>query len=131
MSEGQLTIAKLVKQLPEDQVDLVWRSRLNERLRAKMEAASRRRRLVAWVLRPALGLSVAAAIFLFAISGPRPQQTAPPVNDSSSGALEAALVDAYHSDVASDEITPPQAPAPTPRNDSTYDPYTVDTSGGI
>jgi len=127
-SDSQLMVAKLVKDLPQDQVDLVWRSNLNEKLRVAASAAARRRLVTNWVLRPALGLSLAGAVFLVVLSGPR--TSAPPTRQVGGPGIEAALVNAYHADSVTDEVSPAE-PAQNVNADSTYDPYSVDNPNGI
>jgi len=91
-SEAQRQAAEWVRGLPEEDVpSLAWRSALNESVRVEAERRARKRwRLT--LLRPALGLAMAAslAIVLFA---PRPAPKSAPVGSR----LEAGLI-ALHED---------------------------------
>lgn len=96
----QLAVRKMVKELSDEPVSLVWRSDLNERLRVAAVAQKRRSRIV-WIWRPALGLglaSVLAVTFLFSHNGP---QALP--SKKSSG-VEAALLQAHRENVAADDL---------------------------
>lgn len=66
----QQLMAQAVKRMPEDQVDLAWRSALNERLlqESRQHRAARRRMSLFW--RP-MGLAAAAGAFALALLLPR------------------------------------------------------------
>jgi hypothetical protein len=71
--ESLQTIGSLVRDLPEDVPSMAWRSALNERILA--EAPKPRRAIWGWMLRPAVGLSVAAALAAVVIFRPAPSAT--------------------------------------------------------
>jgi hypothetical protein len=60
-SEAQLQIRQAVRAMPEDTVSMAWRSELNQRVVAGIQAKQKKRRF-AWILSPALGLGVAGAL---------------------------------------------------------------------
>jgi hypothetical protein len=60
-SAPQVAIRDAVGGLREDTVSMAWRSVLNEKLVAKVQATQRRRRFT-WIVSPALGLGLAGAI---------------------------------------------------------------------
>ena len=60
-SAPQAAIRDAVGGLREDTVSMAWRSELNQKLVAKVQATQRRRRFT-WILSPALGLGIAGAL---------------------------------------------------------------------
>lgn len=100
-SPGQLQIMQLVKAMPEEPVNLAWRSALNEKLMASVETRRRKRR-VAWFLSPALGIGVASvfAVVLFT----KPQMTSPQTPSEGAG-IEAKLVAAHQDAIQYGEVT--------------------------
>lgn len=91
-SAGQRQMRQLVQSMPDEQVSMAWRSALNQRVMANVEAKRKKRR-AAWFLSPALGLGLAGALaFVFIARTP----TAPPEHSSQSS-IEAKLV-ATHQD---------------------------------
>lgn len=93
-SEGQLQIQQAVRTMPEETVSMAWRSELNEKLVAGIQAKHKKRRF-AWVLSPALGLGLAGALAVVLMT-----KTTPPVDGPitpNQPALEDSLV-ATHQD---------------------------------
>jgi hypothetical protein len=64
---SQLAVAQMVSELPQEEPSLAWRSALSERIHTVAKARERKRR-VALIFRPALGLSLGAAMALAFIS---------------------------------------------------------------
>lgn len=60
-SEGHLQIQQVLRQMPEESVNMSWRSELNEKLISTIQTKQRKRRF-AWILSPALGLGLAGAL---------------------------------------------------------------------
>ena len=99
-SVGQQAIKGMVKSLPEDTLSMAWRSSLNEKL---LEAAAKKRkkqRLV-WVLRPALGLSLACALAVVVMFQPLGHKSMP-VPDRG---LESAIMSDHHNSVLLNEVS--------------------------
>lgn len=110
-SPAQRAVRDAVRQLPDEELSMAWRSSLNERLRAESAVQKRATRRWHLALRPALGLGMAcalAAVVTFRLgSGPTSTPT-PAVLDSE---LEAALFSAHrqvvgHADVAGTGLLP-------------------------
>lgn len=98
-SEGQELIRNMVKAVPEETVNLAWRSSLNEKLVAAVEAKQRRRR-VAWFLSPALGLGLAGALAIVMFT--TPSNTSSKVSHRN---LEATLVADHRDNVRYTDVT--------------------------
>lgn len=100
---------QVVRDLPQDDLSMVWRSGLNERLRAVAEAKRKRRLWINWALKPAVGLgaATAATFVMFALTMHTPttkshaiegllveehrrSSTLPLVSEVGAGALDAA-----------------------------------------
>lgn len=103
------TLRQVVRDLPQDDLSMAWRSGLNEQLRAIAEVKRKRRLWVNWALKPALGLgATSAAMFvMFAstmhtpttksttiegllVEEHRRSSTLPLVSEVGAGALDAA-----------------------------------------
>lgn len=54
-------VSQVVKELPEEQVSLVWRSELNQKI-AAMAGKRRRAMLLSWMWKPAVGMAVCTAL---------------------------------------------------------------------
>ncbi len=95
----QSQLRKLVRELPEESVSMVWRSALNEKLMA-IAAYQRKRRRVIWVLRPALGIGLAGvmALTFVVIRGTHE------VPKSHRASVEAALVGVHRDAVLADDV---------------------------
>lgn len=61
VSERQVRISELVREMPDEEPQLAWRSELSARLYATAARRSKGQRL-SWLLRPALGVGAAAAL---------------------------------------------------------------------
>jgi len=92
-SPGQLGVRQLVGQLPEDVPNLVWRSRLNERL-AQSQQQSRRRRLVLRVKWGGFAATAGLAATMGLILLSRPAIT-PALDVSQEPGIEAAMITAH------------------------------------
>jgi hypothetical protein len=96
-------IAKLVRNLPEDDPSMAWRSALNERL---IEAARRRKVRRSWarIWVPAAGLgtsaAIAASVFFLWVGVPS-REVAPELS------LEASMVSAHRDNVRFSELAGP------------------------
>ena len=88
-SDGQQQVRQLVSGLPEDTLSMAWRSSLNEKLMQNAKQ-NRRRQLLTWTLRPALGLGL-AGIFAFVVMF-RASTVSEPAPVHKTNQLEAALV---------------------------------------
>ncbi len=95
LSERGENVRGWVKELPDDEPSLVWRSALNERLRA--EVPHRRR---PWILYPTWGVAAAGLLVLLVwTSRPQPVQNVP-----AGPSLEAVMVSVHRESVRSSEI---------------------------
>jgi len=92
-STGQLQVRQLVQSMPDEPVSMAWRSSLNERVMASIEAKRRKRR-AAWFLSPALGLGLAGALAFVVLTKPTVGADPQP---KASASIEAQLV-ASHQD---------------------------------
>lgn len=99
-SPEHLHVAKLVNKLPDEEVSLVWRSQLNERLLTVSRQLKRRQRLI-WVWRPALGLGLAGLVAIVLVLPRGGQSVESPAPKPS---VEAALVKAHHDTVLEDDV---------------------------
>jgi hypothetical protein len=68
--KGQQFVSQAVKQLPLDEVNLAWRSQLNEKLLQESSKVKSSRMRVNYVWRPMAGVAVGAALAL-ALIAPR------------------------------------------------------------
>jgi hypothetical protein len=93
-SETQLQIRQAVRAMPEDTVSMSWRSELNEKLVAGIQAKQKKRRF-AWILSPALGLGLAGALAVVMMTKTTSTVVDQPMSHQS--ALEESLV-ATHQD---------------------------------
>jgi hypothetical protein len=135
-SENQLEIARLVRELPNEELNMAWRSELNEKLREKAALVKRKRTLSVWVFRPALGFGLAAAMVVTLMVNQRPVMT----QDTSNASLASAMVKAYNEDEADFDVTPINVAVSNPsssqntnaaqQHESTVDPYTEDLVTG-
>lgn len=66
----QLTIRKAVQSLPDEVVNMAWRSELNEKLRVSRVPAAPYKKKFAfkWIFAPAAGLAVAGALFFLTLA---------------------------------------------------------------
>jgi hypothetical protein len=102
----QATVAKAVALLPDEQVSMVWRSDLNQVLRAKSQANKKRKFFVNF-LSPVAGLGVACALAVVVlISPPQTHQSITPASQPtlSPSSLEASLVRFHQDDVRSADV---------------------------
>jgi hypothetical protein len=95
----QRMVAEAVRNLRDEPVSLVWRSELNERL-LEVASVQRRKRRVAWVLRPALGLALAGVVVMTIMFGNTPNG---PTLESGAN-MEAALLKAHHEAVTARDL---------------------------
>ena len=101
-SDAGAFVKSAVKAIPDEHVNLAWRSQLNERLTARVKTAQRRRRL-AWVVSPALGLGLAGAMaFVFMFKTPSATQS--PITAGQSK-LEESLVASFEENLRYSDIT--------------------------
>ena len=100
-SAGQQKIRQAIKSMPEDTVSMAWRSNLNERLMASVSARRRKRRL-AWIMSPALGLGV-AGVFALTLFTKTPEMPNP--QPSTSGNVEASLVASFKNSIDYTDVT--------------------------
>ena len=94
-SEAGRKLRAAVQSLNDDQVSLAWRSGLNNNLMATIAAKQRKRKL-AWILSPALGLGLAGALAAVLFTS-EPSVTNPYVATAPSH-LEESLI-ASHRDI--------------------------------
>lgn len=99
---------KWVQDLEDEDVSLNWRAELNEKLRAQ----ERRKPKAAWMWKPALGLSMAAALALVLVI--RPSQNEGP--EAADPAIANALLRAHHEALAAQDLG--TAPVDTLASDS-------------
>jgi hypothetical protein len=102
----QATVAKAVASLPDEQLSMVWRSDLNQVLRAQSQV-NKKRKFFLNFLSPVAGLGVACALAVVVLIAPpkAPQSiisVSKPVQSSSS--LEASLVHFHQDDVRSADV---------------------------
>ncbi len=73
-STSQQFVARVVSALPDDQPSMAWRSGLNEQLLIVAAKRRKRSRLIAWTLRPALGLGLASAVMVAMVTSRTPSR---------------------------------------------------------
>jgi hypothetical protein len=105
-SDSQVAISKIVSSLPEEPLSLVWRSELNESLRAVSNQNRKRKRMFNF-LSPLAGLSVACAlagIVLFRTPHTSRLSSQSPVVASAGPSLEASLFHAQQDDMRASDV---------------------------
>ena len=114
-SPAHLAVRAAVHSLPDEEPSLAWRSQLNEKIFAAAHVQKRRRRLINWTLRPAIGLGFAGLLAVMVMWSPiRP--VAPSVHSNMEGILidehrrssdlaQLSAIDSFVMD-QSDEISP-------------------------
>lgn len=127
----QMEVARLVRELPEEVPSMAWRSSLNDKIRLQAAQVRRKKMVINWVFRPALGLGLAsvAALMMFT-------HTAPPASRPDKSAEVAdAIVRTYSDELQNREVTytpvsleAPQPPAPS---ENSADPYAEDVTDSI
>jgi len=105
-SDSQLHVAKIVASMPDEPVSMVWRSNLNETLRANAVTA-KRKKFVFNFLSPVAGLGIACTLAIVVMVRPpaahprTPIVGQPPVVSNS---LEAGLVRLHQDDVRTSDV---------------------------
>ena len=101
--DAQEPMRTVVQAMGGDEVNLTWRSQLNERV---LELARQTQRQSRWLMiwRPALGLGLAGALALVFTLNNRAVQPTP---EPSQPALEAALIQTHRDSVRASEIAGP------------------------
>ena len=130
---GQIEIARLVRELPEDMPSMAWRSDLNEKLRMEAGKIRRKRTLTNWVFRPALGLGVASLAAIMMFSANLQPVSAP--HASKSADVADAIVRTYSDDLQNREVTYTpvslETTQPSISQESSTDPYAEDITDSI
>jgi hypothetical protein len=96
-SEGMRAISEMVKGLPDDVPSMSWRSQLNERILAEAKP-KKAFDLHRWLLRPAIGLGLAAALALVVVFRP----IAP---DTTGSSVESLMIATHQDDVNYASVT--------------------------
>jgi len=90
-SSASQLMGRLVQDLPEDVPSMAWRSQLNERLLAEANVKPRKS-VWNWMLKPALGVSMATALALVVIVKFQPAEA------PTAGGLESELLAAHQAE---------------------------------
>ncbi|HWD39666.1 MAG TPA: hypothetical protein VG944_12510 [Fimbriimonas sp.] len=104
-SGPQQMVAHLVSSLPSEEPSMLWRSGLNEALRAQSRKAERRRRFF-WVLRP-LSLTTACALAALLVVRPMmmpPSLSTPKAHAMVSNGIERDLMDLHQNDMRAFDV---------------------------
>ncbi len=99
-SASQRAVARMVSALPDESPSMVWRSGLNEAIRAQSARIQRRQRFFL-VFRPAMGLSIACALVALVLMQPIRNAVLPERHQTPSAtgsSLEASLFDLHRDD---------------------------------
>jgi hypothetical protein len=72
-SQPQARVSQMVRDLPSEEPELIWRSELSGRLH-DVAAQKERKRKIAWTMRPAVGLCAATALAVVFMYRPQPQE---------------------------------------------------------
>ncbi len=98
-SVSQMAVRGVVQALPEEQVNMTWRSSLNEQL-LLMAAQQRRKRRMWWYMSPVAGFSVAVGLAFFVLF--QPSKISPSVIPDRG--IESAIFSDHHNSVISNEV---------------------------
>ena len=122
-TESQKAVARLVHELPEDVLSLSWRSDLNQKLRFAAAKIDRKRKIHAWIVRPSLGLGLAAAMASVVFFRPQPLATA-----SSEPEVASAIVRTFNEDLNAGQVSAEYSFESKDKETatSTLDPYSED-----
>lgn len=96
-TDSMKSIAQLVKDLPEEIPSMNWRSQLNERILAEAKPKPKLD-LQRWLLRPALGLGLAAALAVAFVIRPA-------ASDSTGSTVESLMIATHQDDVNYASVT--------------------------
>jgi len=99
-SIGQQAVRKIVQALPEDAPSMAWRSSLNERL-MEVAAKKQKKKRIAWIVRPALGLSLATVLAVVVMFHPFARK---PISTVDRG-IESAIMSDHHDSVILNEVS--------------------------
>lgn len=109
-SQSQQAMRRVIKALPEEEVNLVWRSELNAKIQGLAKPA--RKPIWRWALMPATGLACAVAVVAFFMMPQNPPSNMTPVTKEDSSLLQAHREGSMLADFGM--VTVVDEPAPTP-----------------
>jgi hypothetical protein len=98
-SVGQQAVRKIVQALPEDSLSMAWRSSLNERLVVAVAQKQKKKRM-AWIVRPALGLSLATVFALIVMFQPSWRRSMATPDRG----IESAIMSDHHNSVLLNDV---------------------------